>query len=188
MDRLTKILSIVALVIMALLLVTGVGDKLKQQKEAAEIKPQQLDTGVLHVIVIDVNDVSTISHEQLMKAQNAILLYLPKDRENEQPPRFLTFNGVDSLSQFDVDKDGTISLKEPIYAQLYIGIISEETKQMRYVTIESAGIVSIHLGAEENAKQPEIAYVVMSDGSHRAANIIKMYEKELEGLRPIPLQ
>lgn len=108
------------------------------------------------VIAVDFSGDKILNQEELVKGEDAVLaIRKRKPGSNESTDEL--FNSIAALERWDVNKDGRLDKKDPIYPYLELVFFTDNGKKHRYVTLEKAGIIAIVFNKEKIGKIKEIA-------------------------------
>lgn len=125
------------------------------------------------VLMVDFNNDGILNQQELLDSEDAILAVRLKDKKDQ------LFNGINALQQLDLNKDGRIDKKDPIFPQLELIFFTNKGKTRKYVPIEKAKIQTIILTKQEflndeKSEQQTVGYALTTDGKKLQIHLISV--------------
>lgn len=129
-----SVLIIITIIVMAYWMLHH-PDKMAAINKIAEKAPS------MHkVVVLDFDDNGLLDEAELMQGRDAVIVVNnPKMGVNE------SFNSVSAFQKLDVNKDGVINDKDPLYRYMDLMFFDKDSTKRRYISFAQAGIKSIKI-------------------------------------------
>lgn len=166
----------------------GYDDGKGTQTTANKLLPKNApQNAIMHTLVIDGENSGLSVIDGLRGNGHWILLLKPKDPKHKD---LYSFNGLRTLVQYDLNKDGKIDSHDPIFQNLVLADFHPRKNIIRYRFAKDAGVRVIIIDKDHlvdewlnryKGQVLQAGTIVMSDGSKRVMHITPIHAKEFHG-------
>jgi len=132
--------------------------------------------GIVALLAVDLDRDSQV-REDLKTGTDVFLVKV--DKAPDGKTNVYAFNGIKTLAQFDIDKDGMIDARDKVFPEFAVAMLVPGRNVFQVVPLNKAGIFAIWYDRnmlsesdDELAKEKSIGYAIHSHNLHNNLHVI----------------